>query len=126
MNMFFRSEVVGGKRLGRTIDFPTANLLVDAEAMPRVGVYAARAWFAGREYMAMAYVGARPTVVENGKLSLEVNIIDFDQALYGQVLEVELVEFIRGEQRFDSLALLREQILLDKQKIMSVLRGRDD
>ncbi|MFI3266861.1 MAG: riboflavin kinase [Rikenellaceae bacterium] len=120
--MFFSSKVVSGKKLGRTIGFPTANLHVDASvALPENGVYAARVVVGGQQYSAMAYIGTRPTVDLGGGVLVEVSIMDFDSDIYGSQIQVELVAFIRGEQKFDSLEQLREQIMLDKKRIVEVL-----
>lgn len=125
MNLRFCSKVVRGEQLGRTINFPTANLLVDSsESLPSNGVYAARAWFEGAEYAAMVYIGGKPTVVQNGARVVEVNIIDFSGDLYDHILEVEILDFIRGEQRFASLEQLGEQISRDKEAILAALASR--
>lgn len=123
MSIFFCSTVVRGQQLGRTIGFPTANLSIDSTAeLPAKGVYAARVKVMGEEYRAMAYIGGRPTVDSSAQKVIEVNILDFEADLYGQTLELELVEFVRGEQRFDSLDSLREQILRDKDRIEAILK----
>ncbi len=122
MSTFFSSTVVHGKQLGRTIGFPTANLLVDSESvLPAKGVYAARARVLETDYLAMVYIGNKPTVDNSGDKVIEVNLLDFEGDIYGQMMQVEIVEFIRGEQRFDSIDLLREQIYRDKENIIKVL-----
>jgi riboflavin kinase/FMN adenylyltransferase len=112
-------EVAHGRALGRTLGFPTANLALHSEQLPPNGVYAVRAKVLGDHgrdlgLRGVANLGTRPTLDsgENRPL-LEVHLFDFEADLYGQCVEVEFVCFLRGEFRFDSLALLREQIKQD-------------
>jgi riboflavin kinase/FMN adenylyltransferase len=105
--------VVHGDHLGRTLGFPTANIALDDYIRPTSGIYAARTRLAdGREVPGVAYIGRRPTV--NGvDERLEVNLFDFDEDLYGQTLETDLIAFIRGDERFDGLEALKAQIARD-------------
>ncbi|NJR49270.1 MAG: bifunctional riboflavin kinase/FAD synthetase [Leptolyngbyaceae cyanobacterium CSU_1_3] len=107
-------EVVQGQQLGRTIGFPTANLQLPAEKfIPKQGVYAVRVSGTGidRE-LGVMNIGNRPTV--NGvKQTIEVHLLDWSGDLYGQTLTVELKQFIRSEQKFNSLDDLKSQIRAD-------------
>jgi len=105
--------VVHGDHLGRTLGFPTANVALGDYVRPAFGIYAARTRLPdGREIPGVAYVGRRPTV--NGvDERLEVHLFDFDEDLYGQTLETDLIGFIRGDQRFEGLEALKEQIARD-------------
>lgn len=105
--------VVHGDHLGRKIGFPTANISLDDYIRLQHGIYAARTRLAdGREIPGVAYIGARPTV--NGvDERLEVNLFDFDEDLYGQTLETDLVAYIRGDVKFDGLEALTAQIAKD-------------
>ncbi|OYX36324.1 MAG: riboflavin biosynthesis protein RibF [Caulobacterales bacterium 32-69-10] len=105
--------VVHGDHLGRTIGFPTANLSLGDYVRPAQGIYASRTRLCdGREVAGVAYIGERPTV--DGKDErLEVNLFDFDEDLYGQTLETDLVAFIRGDEKFDGLDTLKAQIARD-------------
>jgi riboflavin kinase/FMN adenylyltransferase len=105
--------VVHGDHLGRTIGFPTANLSLGDYIRPAQGIYASRTRLCdGREVAGVAYIGERPTV--NGEDErLEVNLFDFDEDLYGQTLETDLVAFIRGDEKFDGLDSLKAQIARD-------------
>jgi riboflavin kinase/FMN adenylyltransferase len=106
--------VVEGNKLGRTIGFPTANILMEEYARPAFGIYAARTRLAdGREVPGVAYFGRRPTV-DGIDVRLEVNLFDFDEDLYGQTLEVDLVSLIRGDEKFDTLDAMVVQMELDK------------
>jgi len=105
--------VVHGDHLGRTLGFPTANMGLDDYVRPAQGIYAARTRLPdGREVAGVAYIGSRPTV-DGIDERLEVNLFDFDEDLYGQTLETDLVAFIRGDQRFEGLEALKAQIAAD-------------
>ena len=108
--------VVAGNRLGRTIGFPTANLkLYDPLKMvPRNGVYAVEAQVLGHTYKGMCNIGVRPTVGVGSEPSIETNIFDFDQDIYGLDLKVTFKEKIRDEQKFPSLQALAGQLAKDK------------
>jgi riboflavin kinase / FMN adenylyltransferase len=96
--------VVHGDQLGRTIGFPTANISLEDYVRPAFGIYACRTRLAdGREVASVGYIGRRPTVVDGVDERLEVHLFDFDEDLYGQTLEVDLVELVRGDRKFDSL-----------------------
>ncbi len=107
------SVVVHGDHLGRTIGFPTANMSLGDYIRPAQGIYAARTRLSdGREIAGVAYIGRRPTV--NGvDERLEVNLFDFDEDLYGQTLETDLVAFLRGDEKFDGLEAMKAQIARD-------------
>ncbi len=102
--------VVSGQRLGRTLGIPTANLIpAKGILIPRFGVYAARAFFDGRERPAVVNIGVRPTVHGDG-VTVEPWILDFDGDLYGHALRLELVDFLRPERKFPSLEALKAEI----------------
>ena len=103
--------VIKGRQLGRTIGFPTANLTVHSEQLPPTGVYAVRAIGSGDSWNGVANLGYRPTV-EGGEVKrlLEVHLFGLDSDIYGEDLEVEFVDFIRAEQKFDGLEALKRQI----------------
>jgi riboflavin kinase/FMN adenylyltransferase len=106
-------EVVRGQQLGRTLGFPTANVALGDYVVPKLGVYATRTRLAdGRSLPGVANLGRNPTtgLVEP---RLEVFLFEFDEDLYGQTIETELVRFIRPELKFDGLAALIEQMHKD-------------
>jgi len=108
-----RGTVVAGDARGRTMGFPTANLETDAELLPARGVYACRARSDGGDWIpAVANLGTRPTFDGRGFL-VEVHILDFSGDLYGSEMEVAFVQRLRGEQVFDGLDSLRDQIQQD-------------
>jgi riboflavin kinase / FMN adenylyltransferase len=109
-------EVVHGRKLGRTIGYPTANLSPDLRVLiPAAGVYAGHASLSdGRVYRAAISVGNNPTVTENGPLTVEAFLLDgFDEEIYGQELTLSFVHFLRGTVKFDGLPALLEQMKKD-------------
>ena len=117
-------QVIKGDQLGRTLGFPTANLLIEEnyKLIPNDGIYAVKVRFRenSQTYKGMAYIGNRPTI--NGmSRNIEVNIFDFDQDIYRQYITVEFIHFIRGDVRFDNIEALKLQIASDKQSALKLL-----
>jgi riboflavin kinase/FMN adenylyltransferase len=114
--------VVRGKRLGRTIGFPTANISVveNYKLIPADGIYAVMIMIGTEPYRGMLYIGNRP-VVHGTKRSIEVNIFDFDGDLYEKTITVLFKSRIRGEMHFDSLELLGEKMKDDKVNATKIL-----
>ncbi len=106
--------VVPGRKLGRTLQFPTANVQVQNEQLPPCGVYAVRALVDQSWINGVANLGHRPTI-EGGDPApvLEVHLFDFDSDLYGRMIEVSFVKMLRSEQKFANLDELRAQIARD-------------
>ena len=110
------TQTVGhGRRLGRTIGIPTANLVAPPHVLlPKRGVYAAKVTLPdGRAFGGVTNVGIRPTVNHGQDVTVEPWILDFDGDLYGQKLRVEFFRRLREERKFDSLEALRTQIQCD-------------
>ncbi|MEY4541222.1 MAG: hypothetical protein RLZZ306_2979 [Bacteroidota bacterium] len=107
--------IVKGKQLGRTIGFPTANIQVReiAKLIPSDGVYAVKVYYKNRSFGGMLNIGNRPTV-DGTFQTVEVNIFDFDQEIYGENLTVEFLQKIRNEKKFNGLEELKAQIAKDK------------
>lgn len=101
-----------GRRIGRTLGFPTANLTLGDLIEPRRAVYAVRAIVDGRRYEAVANFGRKPTVGDVPPL-LEVHLFDFSGDLYGRRIGVEFIAFLRDERKFDGLDALKAQIAAD-------------
>ncbi|SEL42793.1 riboflavin kinase / FMN adenylyltransferase [Butyrivibrio sp. ob235] len=103
-----------GKKLGRTIGFPTVNLLPPSEkCLPPFGVYFSEVRIDGRKYHGMTNIGLRPTVSDSGQVSVETYIYDFDEDIYGKYLEIALLTFHRKEQKFSGVEALKGQLRLD-------------
>jgi riboflavin kinase/FMN adenylyltransferase len=116
-------EVVHGARRGRALGYPTANLEVREErAVPDDGVYAVFAVLGAERHFGVANIGVRPSF-DNGALTVETFILDFDQDIYGCDLVVEFVQRLRPEERFDSIPKLVEQIGEDVKAARSILLG---
>jgi riboflavin kinase / FMN adenylyltransferase len=109
---FAIGEVVHGKKLGRTLGFPTANIALDPSCQLKLGIYAVRLEVDGHSYDGVASFGRRPTF-DNGAVLLEVFLFDFAGDLYGKVVEVAFYDFIRGEAKFDSVEALVERMNID-------------
>jgi riboflavin kinase/FMN adenylyltransferase len=109
-----------GDQRGRTIGFPTANVALGEHLRPRFGVYAVRALVDGTWRNGVANLGKRPTF---GKLqeNFEVHLFDFTGDLYGQVIRVALVDFIRAEMKFSGLDALKAQIAADGERARGIL-----
>ncbi len=113
--------VVHGDHLGRTLGFPTANVALENYLRPAFGIYAMRTRLGdGREIPGVGYVGRRPTVNGDDE-RLEVFLFDFDEDIYGQTLEVDLVAYLRGDEKFDSLDTMVTQINLDVAAAKAIL-----
>lgn len=106
--------VVPGRKVGRTIGFPTANMVASdrLKALPADGVYAVNATVGGRRYAAMANLGPQPTFGE-AATAFEVHIIDYSGDLYGSTVRVEFVRRLRDIVRFDSAEALQHQLEKD-------------
>ena len=109
-----KGKVIHGKKLGRTIGFPTANLEFDSKIIiPDKGVYYTNVEYNNKTYKGITSVGYNPTV--NGQqLTIETYILDFDDTIYGQELKVYFIERIREEIKFNSLDELVKQIKKDE------------
>lgn len=112
--------VVRGEGRGRELGFPTANLDTAGIALPPFGVYVAHARVDGCKYQALLNVGVRPTVETNGKTLVEAHLLDFQGDLYGKTLEAIFVEWLRGEQQFESPVQLSEQIARDTARARAI------
>jgi riboflavin kinase/FMN adenylyltransferase len=116
-------RVISGQRLGRTLGVPTANIALEPTNRLAHGIYAVVARVDGRAFPAVASFGTRPTV-DDGPPLLEVHLFDFDGDLYGREMEVEFIERIRDERKFDSIPLLVAEMTRDKEQARTILAGR--
>ena len=118
LGRFFQlsGTVTKGQSLGRTINFPTANLLIDSQhkIIPPKGVYLVSIFHHQNQYYGMMNIGTRPTL--NGdKQTIEVHIFEFNKNIYGSSLTIHFIEKIRDEQKFESFDALKKQLIKDKE-----------
>lgn len=116
-------KVVKGNQLGRTIGFPTANIEIpeDYKLIPKNGVYVVTANVNNQTVFGMMNIGVKPTLGEN-KLSIEVHLLDFDQDIYNQKIQVNILERLRDEQKFESFEALKSQLEVDKQNTIEYFK----
>ena len=117
LNRPFRitGKVVTGNGIGRKIDFPTANIFIteDFKLLPNDGVYFVKSSIKSRCFFGMMNIGFRPTV--NGKVrTTEVHYFNFNENLYDKKIEIEVLDLIRNEKKFNSLEDLEKQLVIDK------------
>jgi riboflavin kinase/FMN adenylyltransferase len=118
------TQVTQGRRLGRTLGFPTANMVLPPEAELKHGIYAVRLRRAdGSLHDGVASFGRRPTVEEDGAPLLETFVFDFSGDLYGETCQVSLFAYLRGEEKFDGLEALTAQIRHDEEEARALLAG---
>jgi len=113
---FLEGRVVDGYKIGRKINFPTANLqAVDPDKLiPGLGVYAVKVHFKGKIYGGMLNIGKRPTLANGDDTSIEVHIFNFDNIIYDESLQVEFLRKIRDEKKFENIEELTEQLKKDR------------
>jgi riboflavin kinase/FMN adenylyltransferase len=107
--------VIHGDGRGHTINIPTANIQIPADKiMPAYGIYACRAWVNGQPHLAATSLGVRPTFYgEAPAPTIEAHLLDFHQDLYGQAVKLEFIEYLRPEEKYNSVEALLEQIQKD-------------
>jgi len=115
-------KVIHGQELGRTLGFPTVNLLPDPSCRLRHGIYAVRVVAGTKIHDGVASYGRRPTF-DNGQALLEAFLFDFSGDLYGETIEVLFIGWIRAEQKFDSAAALIAQMQRDETRAKEILQA---
>ncbi|MGY5351799.1 bifunctional riboflavin kinase/FAD synthetase [Wenyingzhuangia sp. IMCC45533] len=119
---YMNGIVVKGQQLGKTIGFPTANIEIPEvyKLTPKNGVYVVRVTYRNHLFYGMLNIGNRPTV--NGKdKTIEAHLFNFDKNIYGEDIKVEFLHFLRDEEKFYSVELLREQLTKDKQNSLDYI-----
>lgn len=121
-NYMLTGDVKKGKGLGRQLDFPTANLSIAEEykLIPKNGVYVVKSILNDKLYYGMMNIGFNPTVDGSTK-SIEIHFFDFNADLYEQNIQVDILERIRDEHKFNSLDELKAQLLKDKETSISII-----
>lgn len=116
-------KVVHGEKIGSSIGYPTANISLSQKEklVPPSGIFAAWVYHAGKRYQGMLYIGKRPTINNAAQQTIEVNIFDFNEDIYGEEILVEMVEYLRADIKFESLEALGLQMSKDKENSEKVL-----
>lgn len=114
----FKGKIVRGDGRGRQLGFPTANISVSDEdkLIPAKGIYAAECTVQNQKHYGLLSLGSRPTFHKNGDIIPEFYIFDFDRDIYDEIMQVELVEKIRNEEKFNSVDALISQMKNDEEK----------
>ena len=118
-------KVIRGEQIGKTLGFPTANLFIadKSKLIPAFGIYAAHTIIENETYEAMLYIGDRPTLdMINGR-TIELNIFNFDRDIYGQEIQVEILEYVRSDIKFENLEQLKSQLQKDKEDSIRILEN---
>lgn len=121
----FSGTVVGGDKRGRALGYPTANIDLDVKEklLPLIGIYAVRVTLHNHVYNGLLSIGRRPTFYEDGAVVSEVYIYNFDQQIYGEKISIDLVDRLRGEEKFNSTDELVTQMDKDKEKGIKILNA---
>jgi riboflavin kinase/FMN adenylyltransferase len=120
-----RGPVVTGDKRGRTLGFPTANIAIGLDrALPAYGVYVTRAYVAESRYESCTNIGIRPTFDVEPRPTVETFVIDFDQDIYGQEMRIELLQRLRGEEKFESAEELIAQMHKDIEATRAYFRSQ--
>ncbi len=113
---FVEGIVQKGNQIGRTIGFPTVNIMTEEEKLlPPNGVYKTEVIVEGRIFEAITNVGCKPTVTDSGQVFIESYLYNFTENIYGQKIEVHFLEFMRKEQKFGNIEELKKQLQKDMQ-----------
>ena len=122
-----RGPVIEGDKRGRELGFPTANIAIGLDhALPAYGIYVSRAYVRETAYEACTSIGVRPTFEGDEKPTVEAFILDFDGDVYGEELRIELLERLRGEERFESADELVAQMHKDIEQTRRYFRSHGD
>ncbi len=122
-NYSFSGTVISGNKRGRELGFPTANikLLSQEKLLPAIGIYVVKVLLKDEEHTGLLSIGRRPTFYDDGELVAETYIYDFDREIYGKKVTIELVERLRGEEKFNSAEELINQMNKDKENGLKIL-----
>jgi len=121
-----KGVVVGGKHLGRTLGFPTANIQLcePLKALPANGVYMVKVEILGETFYGMCNIGTRPTVSSGSSRSIETNIFDFGRDIYGLDMRIHFLSRIRDEKRFENTEVLSRQLEMDRRACLESLKRK--
>lgn len=119
-------EVIKGKAIGRTIQYPTANLKLKEsyKLVPKNGVYVVQSLIEGKRIFGITSIGTNPTVGGKEK-TIETHFLNFNKDLYGKEITIEFLKFIRDEETFDTVEILRQEIIKDEKFAKQYLQERE-
>ena len=122
-NYSIEGTVVEGKKLGRELGYPTANIKIPDEfkLIPAIGIYAVEVILNGNTYTGMMSIGRNPTVTDDKSIKLEANIFDFNDDIYGEKIKIGFIDRIREEIKFENIDKLRSQLHSDKKISLEIL-----
>ncbi len=122
----FNGIVVSGDKRGRALGFPTANIKIsdDEKLLPKLGIYAVEFLLEGEKLKGVMSIGKRPTFYEAGEITSEVYIFNFNKDIYGKKVSVNIIEHIRGEEKFDTAEALIAQMEKDKKAAFDILNKK--
>ncbi len=125
-NFMISGEVVRGKAIGRTINYPTANLKLkeNYKLVPKNGVYVVQSQINSENIFGITSIGTNPTVGGTEK-TIETHFLNFNKDLYGKEITIEFLKFIREEETFDSVEILRQEIIKDEKFAKQYLQERE-
>jgi riboflavin kinase/FMN adenylyltransferase len=120
---FLYAEVIHGKKLGRTIGYPTANLKIESEdkLIPKIGVYFVEVVFEGKIHYGMLNIGMNPTTDTDHNIKVEVHVFDFEGDLYKKNIRVNFIKYLREEKKFKGLDELKKALDEDKEKCLHLI-----
>lgn len=121
-NFTFKGKVIHGYKRGRILGYPTANIeLIENFMSVKSGVYVVRVLYADASYTGVMNIGTKPTFELEDISTIEIHILDFSQEIYGELIEVELLEYIRDEKKFNNIEELKKEINSDIEKARNLL-----
>lgn len=121
---FIQGIVEAGNQIGRTIQVPTANLFpAEDKLLPPFGVYVSKVNIKGKRYNGITNIGTKPTIAGDNPISVETNIFHYQGNLYGQNIQISLLDFLREERQFESVEDLKLQIQDDVEEAQKFLNG---
>lgn len=120
--------VVKGKGIGKKLDFPTANLKIEEsyKLIPKNGVYVVRSIIDGEPIFGMMNIGTNPTFNDGTEQFIEINFFNFDRDIYGERLQIDLIERLRDEQKFKTIEALKEQLMTDREHALNCISKIND
>jgi riboflavin kinase/FMN adenylyltransferase len=119
-------KVVHGDKVGRMMGFPTANIDYGQYYLPKIGIYAVRVKYLGHTYLGCANLGHNPTLNYSSTPRLEVFIMDFEGNLYDEEITIYFDEYLRDEEKFDTMDALLEQIQKDVNRVYTLAKKKQD